>query len=96
MPRNYRIGSDVDLDNEVVLDSRGSRITEERAVRIAQETLARAGRGRPALAEGKARSPQVSFRVPADLKVRAEERAVHEHKSMSQLVREALEQLLAS
>jgi hypothetical protein len=95
MPRNYSVGPDVDLDKEVIRDSKGRRITEKRAARTAKETLAKMGRGRPSLTGGRARSPQVSFRAPKDLRARAEERAVKEGKTVSQLAREALERLLA-
>lgn len=101
MSPSYKLGPDVDLDKEVVRDGKGRRISEPRAprapraARFAEETLARVGRGRPSLAGGKARSPQVSFRAPADLRLRAEERAAREGKTVSRLAREALERLLA-
>jgi predicted HicB family RNase H-like nuclease len=91
----YVVGRDVDLDKEVIRDTKGTRITERRAKRIAEEVLERAGRGRPSLGGGRARSPQVSFRAPAELRAKAEERAAREGKTVSQLAREALERLLA-
>ena len=95
MTRRYTPGRDVDLDKEVIRDKKGRRITEKRAVQIAEETLTKVGRGRPSLAGGSTHSPQVSFRAPAELREQAEERAAREGKTVSQLAREALEQLLA-
>jgi hypothetical protein len=95
MARTYKVGPDVDLDKEVIRDSKGRRITEKRAEDIADETLAKIGRGRPSLTGSRARSPQVSFRAPAELRAKAEARATSEGKTVSQLAREALERLLA-
>ncbi len=94
MPK-YVVGPDVDLDKEVIKDKKGRRITERRAQQIARDALEQAGRGRPSLSGRRARSPQVSFRAPAELRAKAEERAVREGKTVSQLAREALERLLA-
>ena len=94
MPK-YQVGRDVDLDKEVIRDTTGKRITERRAQRIARDVLEQAGRGRPSLSGGRVRSPQVSFRAPAELRAKAEERAAREGKTVSQLAREALERLLA-
>ena len=51
------------------------------------------GRGRPSLGAG--RSPQVTVRLPAALRERAEARARSEGVSLSGLTREALEAYLA-
>lgn len=95
MARIYKVGPDVDLDKEVIRDAKGRRITEKRAEDIAEETLKKIGRGRPSLTGAKVRSPQVSFRAPAELRAKAEARATREGKTVSQLAREALERLLA-
>lgn len=52
--------------------------------------------GRPSLGGGQKHSPHVSFRAPAELRARAEERAAQEGKTVSQLAREAFEKYLAS
>jgi hypothetical protein len=88
----YKLGPDIDLDRDVVLDNRGERITEERAREIAEHALEQVRRGRPSLTGSGRRSPLVSFRVPADLAVRAVELAEREGKSISELGREALRQ----
>lgn len=84
----------VDLDVEVVRDSRGRRITEADAARIAEETLAQVGRrpGRPSLTAAGQRSPQIAFRVSADVRRLAEELAAAEGRTVSELARHALEQ----
>jgi len=96
-PRNYTVGPDVDLDREIIRDSRGMRITNAYAEAAAADALHKAGRGRPALTGGRpgAGSPQVTFRLPAKLKAKAERRAQAEGKKVSQLAREALERYLA-
>lgn len=73
----------VDLDREVVFDKNGRRITEDRAVKLAEDALTEVGRGRPSLPGGPTHSPQVSFRAPAELRARAEERAEREGKTVS-------------
>jgi len=74
-PDRYRVtadsvdGGEIDLDEEVVLDVDGSRITNA----VAQEyTRSRAG-GRPSLTAPGVRSPAVSFRIDPETlaKVRA-------------------------
>jgi hypothetical protein len=54
------------------------------------------GPGRPSLGGVGEHSPRVSFRVDADTRTRAAERAAREGKTVSALAREALEQYLAS
>ena len=83
------IGPDVDLAKEVILDERGRRITPQyvkRVVRAARKP------GRPSLEEG--RSPAIAFRLPRELRRRAEALAASEGKTVSQLAREALESRL--
>jgi predicted HicB family RNase H-like nuclease len=83
------IGPDVDLEKEVVRDKRGRRVTDAYV-----ESLVEAGRkpGRPSLAKG--RSPAVAFRLPRELRQKAEAVAKREGKTISQLAREALESRL--
>jgi hypothetical protein len=93
---------EVDLEAEVVLDSQGRRIDQEyvdRLVDAAYETIDAHPEkfpprvGRPPLAgrAGEGRSPQVSFRAPAELVAAAQERAGREGKPLSQVAREALQ-----
>jgi predicted HicB family RNase H-like nuclease len=94
MKQKYKIGPDIDLDEEVVADAKGGRITEARAKEMAAEALRQARPGRPSLTGGHRHSPQISFRVPEQLARRAEQVASKQGKSVSQLGREALEKYL--
>jgi predicted HicB family RNase H-like nuclease len=96
MPHKYEIGPDIDLDTEDVRDSHGERITEARAEQLAEDALRTARAGRPSLSGGRAHSPQVSFRVPEQLGVKAAEIAEREGKTVSQLGRDALEEYLSN
>jgi predicted HicB family RNase H-like nuclease len=90
----YTVGPDIDLDEEVVLDRDGQRITEERAQQIADETLDEVRRGRPSLTAPGTHSPHVSFRVPEQLHRDAVAAAEARGTSVSALAREALEHYL--
>jgi predicted HicB family RNase H-like nuclease len=87
------IGADVDLDKVDVRLADGTRLTEEVAVQIAEETLRSVGR--PSLSGARRRSPQIAFRVPLAVRDQAAEVAAQEGKTVSELAREALEQRLA-
>ncbi len=63
----YTVGPDIDLDEEVVLDRDGQRITEERAQQIAEETLDGVRRGQAVLDGAGHALSNVSFRVPDQL-----------------------------
>jgi predicted DNA-binding protein len=95
MSERYTLGPDVDLDQEVVLDKSGRRITEARAEQIAEETLREVRRGRPSLSGEPENSPRVSFRIPEQLRVRIEQQAEREGRPVSEIAREALERYLA-
>jgi hypothetical protein len=90
--RSTSIGRDVDLDTETRRDKRGRRITGKYADRVVE---AARKPGRPALS-GEGPSPAIAFRLPADLRRRAEAVAADEGKSVSELAREALEARLAA
>lgn len=86
------IGDDIDLDQEDVRLPDGSRLTNEVAEDMIEQ--ARQSAGRPSLSGENTTSPQIAFRVPADLRDDAERVAADEHKTVSQLAREALEERL--
>ncbi len=96
--RKYTLapGPDVDLERKVVRDSRGRRVTQEYVDRAVANVPAKIGRGRPSLSGQPARSPQVTFRLPPELRAKAEARAKREGKRVSEVAREALERFLAS
>ncbi|MCL2541079.1 MAG: ribbon-helix-helix protein, CopG family [Nocardioidaceae bacterium] len=82
---------DVDLDETVIVDRDGRRITEADAVERSEELLAKSRGGRPSMSKS-GRSPQIGVRLPVGLDARLRERAAREHKRPSEIVREALEQ----
>lgn len=82
------IGPDVDLDREDVRLADGTRLTPVVAEAIVE--AARRG-GRPSLSGRAAHSPQIAFRVPAEVRDRASQVAADEGKTVSQLAREALD-----
>lgn len=86
-------GPDVDLDRDDVRLADGTQLTPEVAAEIVED--ARRFAGRPSLTGPGKHSPQVSARVPAELRDAAERQARREGKSVSQLIRELLERYLA-
>jgi len=88
------IGPDVDLEREDVRLADGTRLTPQVAETIVEE-IRRSG-GRPSLSGAPARSPQIAFRVPPEIRQRAERAAADEGKTVSQLAREALEARLGT
>ncbi len=103
-PSKYRVPldatiEDVDLEKEVVRLPDGRRLTDELAEQISREALAAARRrnlipGRKSLTAPGEHSPVVRFRVPEDVRRQLEERASREGKTLSKLVREAVDQYL--
>lgn len=87
------------------ISSSGEGITEEVAQRLADEaeagyelgegTVVHIGRGRPSLS-GDSSSPQVTFRVPSQLRAKADQRAAREGRTVSEIARDALERYLAA
>lgn len=90
----YIDGGDIDLDQEIVQDSRGNRVTEAVAEEMVEHALKRP-RGRPPLNAGvTGNAPEVRARVPKELRDQLVERARREHRKSSELIREALERYL--
>ena len=81
----------------------GKPLTNEYAEQLATEaeigyeptTLSRLPGGRPSLS-AIGDSPQIRFRVPAETRAKVEQIAAHEHKTVSQIAREALDRYLAA
>ncbi len=83
----------------------GAEITKDVAEKLADEaeagydlsegSVVHIGRGRPSLS-GDQNSPQVTFRVPAGLRAKANQRAVQEGRTVSEIARDALERYLAA
>lgn len=81
----YKLGPDIDLDQETVLDSAGGRITEARAQDMAEYAVRQVRRGRPSVTGQRGRTPTLAMRV--DPGTRAELRwiAEAEHKVLSEI-----------
>lgn len=94
--RGYELapGPDIDLEREVVLDREGRRITDDYVERAVDATHKQLGRGRPSLSGQATRSPQVTFRLPPELRAEAERLAEHEGVRVSEVARAALEEYL--
>lgn len=88
-------GPDVDLGSDDVRDRAGRRITQEYVDAAVANVHAKVGRGRPSLSAPGSRSPQVTFRLPSDLRDEAEEQARREGAKISDVARKALEEYLA-
>lgn len=86
---------DVDLQQEDVRDRRGRLVTHDYVDAAVADVHEKIGRGRPSLSAVGQRSPQVTFRLPSDLRERAEEQARREGTKVSDVARRALEEYLA-
>jgi hypothetical protein len=96
MKRGKRENTYVDLEREVVRDSRGRRVTDEYAERAAADALAQVGRGRRSLT-GKAKpSPRLSLRVTEELAAELDRRAALAGVTRSEFARRELERALRS
>jgi hypothetical protein len=91
----YRVGKDVDLQQTLVVDKSGKRLTNARAEKIAQEVIERAV-GRPSLSGLSKESPLVRARVPETLKAKLVKEAKRRGETPSELIREALESYLST
>lgn len=90
----YTDGGSVDLDDEVLIDSKtGERITESDAERLADEAE-KNGPGRPSLGES-GRSPIITYRVAKSTKQRLADFSKQTQRRPSDVAREALEEYLA-
>lgn len=89
-------GGPIDLDVEDVRLADGTRLTEARAEELAKEVLDATGRGRPSLTAVGERSPQLRLSVPRQLRDGLRARAGAEHRTVSEVARDALERYLAS
>lgn len=82
-------GPDVDLEAEEIRDSKGARIDQEYVER-AVEDVHRA-MGRPSLTAPGQHSPAIAVRLPAALRAAVRARAEREGKSVSEIMREAVQ-----
>ena len=91
---NHKFAGYVDLNKETVRFS-GKRLTEEGAEKLAKQISARR-RGRPSLSSKNEESPLMQFRITKSKKVALKKRAKAENTSESELLRQAVDLLLAS
>lgn len=90
----YVSGGYIDLDKEKVL-YKGKRITEAHAAKIAEVTSRRL-RGRPSLSNSSEESPVIQFRIAKAKKRAIEKKAKSQNISESELLRRAVDLVLAS
>ena len=81
------IGADIDLETEDIRDRQGRRIDNAYAERViaAASTV-----GRPTLSGTRNPSPHIGFRLPAEVRGRAEAVAARDGITVSALARQAL------
>jgi predicted HicB family RNase H-like nuclease len=65
-------------------------------LKVTEETIAEYYAGRPSLSTPRQASPELKARVPVELRERVQQEARRRGISQSELLREALEQFLAS
>lgn len=90
VPKKYKLGPDIDLDREVVLDGAGERITKARAEAMAAYALKQVRRGRPSVTGREGRTPTLTVRVDPGTRAGLESIAAAEHKALSAIARDAL------
>jgi len=91
-------GPEVDLEREVIIDSRGRRVDQayvEDALAEVEEDLRRRA-GRPSLTGTAEHSPHVTFRVTPEMKALAEKAAGEQGITVSALARLAFERYLSA
>jgi ribbon-helix-helix CopG family protein len=88
------IGPEVDIDHDDISLADGTRLTTKTAGQIIEQL--RHAAGRPSLTGKAEHSPQVSARVPPELLDAVERYARLVGKTVSQVVREALELLTST
>jgi predicted HicB family RNase H-like nuclease len=91
-------GPEIDLSQEVIVDSRGRRVdqayVDESLAEVEDDVRRRAGR--PSLTGASAHSPHVTFRVTPEMKARAEAAALEQGITVSALARLAFERFLSA
>jgi hypothetical protein len=78
------IGPDIDLDEEAVHLSDGSRLTEEAAEQLAERVLEQRRAGRPSLIGGSAHTPPLTVRVRPGVRSALEEIAHQQGRRLAE------------
>ena len=90
------IGPDIDLDKEEVYLSDGTRLTEAEAEAFSERVLTQARRrGRPSVSEVAVRTPNLTVRVPPDVRAVLERIAKAQGRRLADVSREALTEYAA-
>ena len=85
------IGPDIDLDKEEVYLRDGTRLTESEAAAFSKRVLERTRRrGRPSVSEATVRTPNLTVRVPPDVRAALEGIAKTQGRRLADVSREAL------
>jgi hypothetical protein len=91
-----RIGPDIDLDKEEVYLSDGTRLTEAEAEAFSKRVLTKArGRGRPSVSDVAVRTPNLTVRVPPDVRAALERIAKAQGRRLADVSRDALAEYAA-
>lgn len=85
------VGPDIDLDKEEVYLGDGTRLTEAGAEALSQRVLKQTRRrGRPSVSEEATRTPNLTVRVPPEVRTALERIAEAQGRRMSDVSRDAL------
>lgn len=90
------VGPDIDLDKEEVYLSDGTRLTEAEAEAFSERVLTQARRrGRPSVSEVAVRTPNLTVRVPPDVRAALERIAKAQGRRLADVSRDALTEYAA-
>ncbi|HLI55531.1 MAG TPA: CopG family transcriptional regulator [Actinomycetota bacterium] len=83
------IGPDIDLDTEEVYLADGTRLTEDVAAELAEEVFGRRP-GRPSITGEPAKTPNLTVRVPPEVRNSLEEIAARQGRRVADVTRDAV------
>lgn len=83
------IGPDIDLDKEEVYLADGTRLTEAVAAELAEEVFGRRP-GRPSITGAPAKTPNLTVRVPPDIRSSLEAIAAVQGRRVADVARDAV------
>jgi predicted HicB family RNase H-like nuclease len=90
------VGADIDLDNEEVYLADGTRLTEAEAEAFSERVLTQARRrGRPSVSDVTVRTPNLTVRVPPDVRAALESIAKAQGRRLADVSRDALTEYAA-
>lgn len=90
------VGPDIDLDKEEVYLKGGTRLTEAEAKAFSERVLTQARRrGRPSVSEVAVRTPNLTVRVPPDVRAELERIAQAQGRRLADVSRDAFTEYAA-